>query len=372
MGISTEHWPRLSRSARLEGGIEALCAAGSPRVDLMLGQNQPSAFFEISEYAHFFGSFDAAGLRMIGVEFVDSLDELNGTYPPTWRAWGQKEGWIAWEARQNASSAAHNLLDADLMNERDICLRVADQLRISEYRLANLWRAYAKVLRSVRVKNSEEIGCQFSNGWLDLVALEVHSLFHDLGSLRDYIVELISVGVLHHQFSGRWRSAGKFVEKYKQFQGSSELADELFHECTVDDLGSLKQLGDYRDLITHSAPIQCSDSLFNAHLIEIEAFGASLPAINVYLPQEVVEIRRRRAKGLFPRSKAEWGEELKANWGSKGAREYDCLRYAHTISMKMAKIVDRAIDQAGYDVSISVIRDSDLAGPIKVKTYQRI
>ena len=157
--------------------------------------------------------------------------------------------------------------------------------------------------------------------------------------MRDYLSEFV------YNFSrrGALREAGKEVTTagglYKSLKKNSELSSFEKHlkEC-MDDGGWLKELGAYRDLVMHSAPINIANHRLYC-IQEIISLPESKQAQSVRfpIPSNPDGLYKQRCKKAdFDRYVKEL--ELIAKSALDDYGEYDCLEYAQAISTKLSNL----------------------------------
>jgi hypothetical protein len=361
---SSAKWPRVHRIANLEGGLKAINLAQETRVrifgghNFMVGALDPEGSelgtFELQAYGHFFTIFERYGLRTIGLEFIEQQDEAKGIYPSRWRAFTGSSAWNGWEAADQLSMLSHAFFSRDMMLEWDLARRLDTQVELSELRLHALWETYGALLNSQVAVNGIREGHRFENGWNRKVAANAHALFTDLATWRDFLCEFVSILILKADTPPK--SAAKFLAKYKG-RKRDDVASTLVAEFGSDDEGSLKELGAYRDLIVHSAPLSSSTTMFLASVEPANFFGSSLPVARLALPRDVAAINSARSKGLHPPNRKAWIDE-----GARPADGPDCLIYLHSQFKKLAGLTLQAVAEVDMKPERVVLTDADLIG----------
>lgn len=365
-------WPRMHRRAFLEGGLQAYCPAGSDKFEVTFGKELLAGTMPLTSYRQFFSIFQQSSIRTIGFQSYETENQVEGMYPPGWRMWSQSKGWAAYETHHSVGNAAKNLLNNNRMYEYDICQRVKNQLQISELRMLSLSEAYGRMLNAAVRFGSERTGSSYSDGWLTFISMEAHGLLNDLGTLRDYVSELISALIISNSYANRWSTAATFIKRYKCDFGSNEVADAFYNECTSVNPSSLKEMGLYRDLITHSSPLDHATDFFAARIVELKLFNTDTKALKVLLPDGVETLVNQRSKGLFPKSKTDWLAEREKNWNQASSEGRDCLTYLHNQLEKLVFITKNALDTSGVDVAMQSISLDDTSGPIRFGTVRQV
>ena len=91
-------WQNVIRILHLGGGLRAF---NNPGVEVLLAPSrsgeQPITF-TISSYPHLFSETRARGLSIIGCEFLDDPEEINGLRAPDWRPLLEPFEGLTWPA----------------------------------------------------------------------------------------------------------------------------------------------------------------------------------------------------------------------------------------------------------------------------------
>lgn len=347
----TENWPISGREIHLHGGLLAINEPKSNVVRLWPNTLCGKRFeIKIPTYGKIYSEIKSLGLDIVGIEFITHESEAIGESPTQWRPYSyQQKIWPNWDATQlwsqigNASYKHKDGLCYDLSK------RISYQLTSLSLRLKDLSLSYRDQLNALNIQSKPSHGQRFQDGFTDTVYQKFHSFLFDACILRDYLSEFV------YNFSGggALREVGKEVTTagglYKLLMKSSELSffENHLKEC-MDNNGWLKELGAYRDLVMHSAPI----SIANHQLYCIQEI-ISLPdskqaqSVRFPIPGNPDGLYRQRCKrDDFDKYVKELELIAKAALDDYG--EYDCLKYAQTTSTKLSYLALESGSLAPY------------------------
>lgn len=361
-----EDWPACTRIVHIAGGILATSEIQTNRVKLWpLTVDKKVCQIQIDTFGGLYGSLIDLKLDIVGVEFITHQMEFTGQAPTQFRGFIKQESiWPNWDATilwgGLTLSAFHNKngLAYDLSN------RIKFQLHTINDRIKNLSLAYHQQLNARNLGTSFKEGQRFQDGYTDLVYQEFHSFLFDAGIMRDYLSEYIfnfsNDGNLNKVIRQSLNNHKLEVTTASGlFKGLKKVASLTDLESNLKDImskgGWLYELGQYRDLVMHSAPINLANSQLNAiqEIIELPK-GQKIMSVRFPLPANPSELFSERSKRTnFDKYINQFKELSKLSLESRG--KYDCLEYAHKIfglisnlSLEVAKAAPYKPMKQGY------------------------
>lgn len=347
----TENWPICGREVHLHGGLLAINEPQSNIVRLwpntLCGK---SCQIKIPTYGKIYTGLKSLGVEIVGLEFITHEGEAIGESPTQWRAYStQQKVWPNWDATQLWSQIGN----ASYKHKDGVCYdlskRISYQLTSLNLRLKDLSLSYRDQLNALNIKSKPKHGQRFQDGFTDTVYQKFHSFLFDSCILRDYLSEFI------YRFSrrGALREEGKEVTTagglYKLLKKNCDLsAFEKHLKESMDNGGWLKELGAYRDLVMHSAPINIANhQLYCIQEIISLPDSKQVQSVRFPIPSNPDGLYRQRCKKEdFDRYVKELDLIAKAALDDYG--EYDCLEYAQTISTKLSNLALESVSLAPY------------------------
>lgn len=295
---SKEQW-LAGRIFHLRGGIRATNWF-APTVDIQPKTlNGKLAQIQSKIYGRTYGELESLGLLIVGVDFYSHLFELDGRIPPNWRPHHSPvNGWVCDDAVTTWRHIAHAAYKAEQGRLWDLSSRIAHQLRVCGWRLRQVSDAYKDQL-SARVQSTFRAGQRFQDEFTWLAYLSIQSFLIDACILRDYIAEFAAHFIYVSQ-------TGEPIAKVTTMAGLKKnildrtATDPLSISLSgaVDAGGWLNELGAYRDLVMHSAPLaQARQGLFAIEDLFLLDLAHELPCIVCPLPMDAGDIHADRARG---------------------------------------------------------------------------
>lgn len=343
-----DDWPICGRTVFLSGGPIATIEPQSDVVFLWpKTKDGKKVQIKLDTYGKLFYALKKFNLTIIGVEFTTHYSEFSGESPKQFRGYiNQDNIWSNWDATQKWSGIAlssfrnKNGLSYDLSN------RISFQLTTVNNRLKTLALSYQNQLNALVLKNKFKNGQRFQDGFTDLVYQEFHSFLFDAGILRDNLCEYtynFSNGGACKQEGREITTAGGLLKILNNMTKYTELESYLKKEMSSG--GWLFELGNYRDLVMHSAPINiASHRLYAIHESISMPDDKELLSVRFPLPANPEKLYSERCKKSDFNKYIEHFKELsRISIEDRGA--YDCLEYAHklfglltNLSLEIAKL----------------------------------
>jgi hypothetical protein len=362
-----KEWPAVGRIAWLNGGLVAINEPGKT-VKIEAGIGGPILFsYQLSSFGSFFSTLVAQGFSVIGGTYITDVEESQGIRAPEFRAYFAKQPkWRAFEIHQHWGQVAHAASQRDKMAIMDIASRIATELSYCESRLQGLAEAYAIQLGGKGRKGSLDEEGGFQDSHSQRVYMSIHAMFWELAVLRDYFAEFAA------QFVFGIEKVTKFAKLVPALAGkdldSDELAKMLLEAGSSTPPGWLTVFSKYRNLFTHSAPMEKVANVAFAQLTQISLpDGRKVPEIYYPLPSDVMELAKRRAAGWRHKSFEEFiGDSIHRNQNLHREAEPDALSYLHAVFEKMVVIAEMLILRSPLEPEMIHLTEKDIVGEVKV------
>ncbi len=329
--------------------------------------------FKIGSYGAIYNSLKSLSIGIIGVDFYSHILEVEGSVPPNWRSFHRTKNtsWPTEELAQKWSNIGHAAFKNKHGQLWDIGSRIGYQLRVCDWRLREISEAYSNQLNA-RVKlNDFKVGQCFEDGFSWLTYLSLQSFLVDACILRDYLAEFAS-GFVYKDIvdmgNCKITAMGPLKKKVlNKIKDNDDFTKELRQETNRN--GWITLLGNYRDLVVHSAPLaQAERKLFSVcDKLAIDESG-SLPIIRCPIPENPAQILTSRSTGShFADFDNQFNAFAKAANGD--IPMIDGLDYASVVLGNLAKLSMLAADKSPLAPQIMVFNSSNIIGDVKEKKY---
>jgi hypothetical protein len=368
MGAANELMPNVCRLARLCGGLIAVHNPGAGHADIATGLGVPVlARVTVPHFSALVHALESEGLRVLGLESIESELELNGASPPQWRAFCPSRGWTVYEAIRDwreRSFAAHK---EDGAAFADLAARIAFGLAAAEERLRQTAVAYSAQLRGRQMRGELVSQAVFDDLHGLGVALAIHAAFYDFGAIRDAIAEFLARFVFKLGAAYRSWDMSKLVEALRSKSHGDGLADELLRitSSRSSPRGWLYMMSQYRNLFMHVAPLQFTRST-RFVVQEMQSFGAlgQLPLLYHPLPADPEALKADRLARL--RERGQRGGSLDMGQMPGRTSEPDALEYLGTTLLMLAEFAHMVAARAPYERMPIRLTDADLVGGVRI------
>ena len=326
------------------------------------------ATFETPEYGTLFESIESLRLPIIGVEFYSYSYQFEGKDLPEWRVyarnsntvWGNEEGVMLWS---NIGTGAHENKNGRLW---DVASRISYQLSVCAWRLKELSDSYNSQLISKVSKNDFTNGTRFTDGFTWLCYMAIQSFLVDVCILRDYLSEFAAHFIFHSFVNEKIPNITSLSGLRKIILKKHTSDDELFIEFNqiIEDYGWLKELGEYRDLVVHSAPLAQAEKRLFAVCNTVSINGGELPAISCPLPKNPMGIAVSRAKGtLFEDFEKQFNLFVGAS--NKEEPHMDGLEYCHSVMTNISDLANKLATRTPVKPKMKVFDNSNIISEFK-------
>ncbi|MFH0872052.1 MAG: hypothetical protein V1878_06110 [bacterium] len=327
---------------------------------------------ETSAYGAIYGILESLGFRIIGVDFYSHALEVEGTVPPNWRSycrtrntsWPTEETARKW---RNIGNAGFKRKDGLLW---DTASRIGHQLRVCDWRLREVSEAYTTQLLAKLKRNDFKIGTRFEDGFTRLTYLSLQSFLVDACILRDYLAEFAAEYIYKPMVSlGNLRITAMGALKKKvlnKILDPDDLTVEL--QVAASDNGWLTLLGNYRDLVVHSAPLALAKAELFSLCDQLSiAEGAHVPILRCPIPESPAKIRSARSTcDHFSDFENQFNSFVKAATGDISVVEG--MDYATAVLGKLANLAGEIAARSPVAPEMMVFDSSNILGGIKVET----
>jgi len=365
-----QSWP-ASRIVHLAGGCRAINTNNpGPTVDLHpITTNGKQAGFTLPRYGAIYHSLQSLGLIIVGVEFYSHVLEARGKVPPNWRpyhgtattAWPWDETDMKWS---HISHNAHKRKNGRLW---DLASRISHQMRVCSWRLRQISEAYREQLFAKCDGSEFRRGQRFEDGFTWLAYLSIQSFLVDACILRDYLAEFSARFIYASHLKSARVAVTSMAGLKKNILDTIADVDAVtqFLRAATSDGGWLKELGEYRDLVVHSAPLaKAEQKLFAVcDVIDIGESGGSLPCVKFPIPENPQSISKMRATGgLFEDFTLQFEAFVKAIASEMPNR--DGLVYAHNVMSKLATLSAMLADKSPLPPEMMGFDESNIIGGV--------
>lgn len=366
------NWPVAHRIAHLAGGLRAVNPDQSKNIIISPTLPERSATLTINEYKELTSVLQSAGLKIIGVEFVESNMQVDGLHPNTWRPfYAHMNGWpvqLAEDVWGNLSQAAFKQDDFSFV---EIARKIEFQITSCCWELKRISDAYEQELQSFCRTHEFKDGLRFETVNTKFIYMGLHAFFSAIGSLRDYLAEytaryllkdVLPEGLVIRKMSSLRSELRKSGDKGNQI--SKEILAITDHE---NEHGWLAKISDYRDLVVHYIPI--SHATHRGFLFQklVSACDQELPSIFFPLPRDPYALRQQRSKGSLHDSVKEWMTSS-VNF-ELVAEDQDALDCAHFALGLLVRLSLQLAGYSPYKPERLTLTEADLKGPIIKTTY---
>jgi hypothetical protein len=328
------------RSVHLQGGNRAVNGLGPTVQFEPLATNEKIASFETPTYHGLFPLLSSMGFVVVGCDYFSDPAQLDGRRVPDWRDYHVINRSILSCAAQadQWSFLAHSAIKQKNGELWDISRRVSNQLRTCDWRLRQVSETYNQQLIARLLSRKFKDGLRFDDQFTWLGYLAIQSFLVDACTLRDYLAEYRALLLSQ---SGELVSKSKITKmaslksRYLDKSPLSVQIDKILRDAT-NERGWLQELGSYRDLVVHVAPLASADKDLYTVCKSIRLVtDATLPAIKLPIPSDPGKISDSRHSGKhFDDPELNFARFLNAMDNPDGAR--DGLEYAHESLGKLA------------------------------------
>jgi len=349
----TEKWPSCKRIFHLLGGLLAINELKSNIIEIRPATTSgDSITITIPTYGFAFKALNDFGFKICGVEFISDISEETGQSPPDWRSYSRlgQGSWLNWDSMQVWFHLANSAFKKKHGFCYDLAQRIRYQLNAVNERLRDLSIAYQNQLNSLIMSGEKGPKLRIQNGYTNLTYQRFHSFLFDSCILRDYLSEFLFVFTTNEDLKKTAQdvtTAGSLFKLLKKCSVLHPLEQTYF--SAMKDNGWIKELGAYRDLVMHSAPIFFA----NHHsfcIFHEQEFNDSkrFYSVRFPLPEKPDELFKNRSKkenfDAFIQDFKQY-----ANSSYEDDERYDCLEYAQGVSAQISSLAMQSIQIAPFE-----------------------
>lgn len=348
-----EDWPICGRTVFLSGGLVAIIEPQSDVITIWPKTNDGDiAEIKIDAYGKLLYALNKYKLTIVGVEFTTHHSEYIGESPKQFRGYiphGNK--WPGWDSVQKWSGIALSSFHHKNGLSYDLSNRISFQLNTINNRLKALALSYQNQLNAVILKDKFKDGQRFQDGYTDLVYQEFHSFLFDAGILRDnlceYVYNFSNQGSRKKEGQEITTAGGLLRKVLNKLTDYTKLEYYLKKEMSSN--GWLFELGNYRDLVMHSAPINiASHRLYAIYETIPMTRNKTFPSVRFPLPANPDKLYTERCKKDDFNKYIEKFEEL-SRISIQDRGKYDCLEYALKIYGLLCNLALEVSKESPYE-----------------------
>jgi hypothetical protein len=329
--------------------------------DLMSGK---SLEFTGSSLGQVIQHCNTLGLQSCGAGLYTNELELKGIVPAQWRTihYLPNSAWLCYEAQETWSEIAYAARKNQIGRLWDCSARIAYQFTTCISRLQDISNGYASQLQSLVTKKAFPHGSCIENLWTQAVFRSIQAFLAEACILRDYLAEFTAEYVYRAVVRTRITTLAKLVPHLRSGDFSGKLATEL--RLATDPNGWLAMIGDYRNLVVHSAPLAMAKKhlwvLCQAHYLPT---GEGLPSVRFPLPADpagIMALRRESDYADFSALADRFSGPADVDSSMK-----DAFHYLHEVLGKLGELATALAHYSPVAPEMPVLTDEDIVGPIE-------
>ncbi|WP_125925125.1 hypothetical protein [Pseudomonas sp. p106] len=359
-------WEPILRELHLYGGGRILNGM-DPKSDLRPhALSGKAASFQIKSYGSFYRDIRGLGFEILGCDFFQTEEQAKGFVPPEWRSINPSASptWLCADQGHNWSFIANSAFLQKSGIFCDIASRISHQIRACEWRLRQLSEAYHDQLNGRLLSKSFKPNERFLDGHTSLCYLALQSFLVDACTLRDYLSEFYSEALI--------RMADPAIPRISSLSGllkvwrSNPPQDKAGKELRASALPGnwLYELGAYRDLVVHVAPLANASKTLLVFTKTIELGGEQIPAIQLPIPLKPAQVTKSRTTGeYFDDPELNFARNLNHIETMDDSR--DALEYAHITMQQLGASCNSIASVSPFAPETPIIK------PINLKITNR-
>ncbi|WKA61364.1 hypothetical protein [Pectobacterium aroidearum] len=363
------NWQPVVREVHLLGGGRAFNGI-NPEVEIHpLTINKKLLKIHLKDYHHLFHDINKAGLYVIGCDFFTTPESVNGYTPPQWRTKNKNNPiWLCAEEGDNWSFIAHSAFKQKNGLLCDIAARISHQLRACEWRLRQLSESYANQLNSRIHSNKFTDNQLFLDEYTSLAYLSLQSFLVDACVLRDYLAEFYSEVTSSEENNGhigKVTTLSGLIKRWKITPPKNNIGNEILISSKPGQW--LFELGSYRDLVVHVAPLATAGRTLCAVTKTFDLiYGESIPGIKLPLPNNPDVLQKERSSGRYFND-PELNFARFKNIIDNIDNTKDSLEYAHSCMQLLGKMAKSVSTLSPVKPEMPLITQNDIIGNIIIK-----
>lgn len=373
--MSPKHDPtkNVARLIHLAGGVRALSNPGSNVVFTPPRTGVPESDIEYDDYKKLTQAVvDVVGIWPIGTEYYTRREQVEGFELPDWVIFDptNRLGHPTQGASNQWADLGNAAFEASDMVLFDLARRISFIAFSLAWRLRELSNAYERELTAHLHANDGRIspGHLFATGNSYFIYMAAHTFLVEAGILRDYLAEFVAKYALSTFVPAdktiRTMSGLIRVNVLTRAKGKDDLA-KILADATDPTSGWLARIGQYRDLVVHSSPLQsASHGMWIAESSMTCTDGGFIASIHAPLPKEPLQLAQERARGTAFTTPEDW---IKETSGADILSNPDLLTFCAESVQALFGLALRCLDRAPFPPKTLQLGPDDLSGTIKVK-----
>ncbi len=298
---------------------------------------------------------------MSGVIFSIRKTRRKVSPPPEWRSINPTAypPWLCTDQGHNWSFIANAAFIQKDGLFYDIASRISHQIRACEWRLRQLSEAYSDQLNGRLFSKSFKPNDRFLDGYTSLCYLALQSFLVDACTLRDYLSEFYSEAMIRKDDPSAPKiTALSGLLKFWRSQPPQDKAGVELRASSLPD-NWLYELGAYRDLVVHVAPLANAAKTLLAFTKTIEFQGELLPAIQLPIPLRPAEVKNSRTTGrYFDDPNLNFARGLNFIEDIESAR--DSLEYAHVSMQQLGALCSSIASISPFAPEVPIVTPINL------------
>jgi len=344
------------RQVHLLGGLRAFDV---PKQGVEVGQDGIQYFkFSNVPYHQLYSVLERMNLTPIGVNFIESREQLDGVHPANFEMIESK-GFTAMRSSREWSNVAWAYRSQKKFETVSLASRISIYLKLLTRRLYQVSEAYYYMSRGSRVeamKGKNVIDSGFSNLWTWELQTTIHGFLADAATLRDILAEAVWKLIMQKQ-DETVLTMGGLMKKTK-----SETNHFVREFVELGEDGNwMKNLTDIRNETTHVVPVNDFHEIFSCYMREIIYKNKSVTlAMHCPLTTETWGLRKDASRN------ADFSDEAEAKAALKHHQIYveksgDALEYCWLTLQNFSEWSEKIRIQADLKANTPIIDMNSLA-----------
>ena len=338
------------RQVHLLGGLRAYDV---PRQGVEVGQDRIQYFkFDNVPYHHLYSVLEKMNLTPIGVNYIESREQREGTHPTNFEMIGPK-GSTAMRSMQEWNNIAFAQRKKNDFKVVSVASRIATYLKLLSRRLFQVSEAYYNMSREPRIEAMNGISIidnGFNNLWSWELQTTIHGFLADAATLRDILAEAVWKLIMENH-DDTVLTMGRLMKEAKNEKG---LFIKAFIELGKDG-NWLKDLTEIRNETTHVVPVNDFHETFSCYIREVRHNDKPLALImHCPLTTDTWGLRKDAIRD------ANFSDETQAKDALRHHKEYvknsgDALEYCWRTLQRFAEWSEKIRVEAKLKANIPVI-----------------
>ncbi|MCU8395879.1 hypothetical protein M2G63_20510 [Vibrio vulnificus] len=294
-------WPVAFREVHLIGGAYAINDPNEKDKVYIFPNSLDGqqAVLTIPSYSKLFYAIKKLRIsKIVGVEFLNHVNQIDGISPTEWRAYSsyKSNSWAHIEACWKWGDISFEAYKCKNGHLWDLSKRIQHQITTLNNSLQHLSSTYRRQLNS-KVADGFEDNERFENGYSSYIYDSFQHFLFDACMLRDYIAEFVFHYVVPLDVKSGEKHMTTTSKIYNKYYKSREVSSdyEVYFKNICSSNGWLNELGVYRDLVMHACPLSMPKQRVWIRTGTIELLGNKLlPQIIAPIPKKPLDLKNER------------------------------------------------------------------------------